>query len=201
MMRLLPVVEGHGDLAAVPLLVRRVLHELHNRFDVELLPAQRRGEWPKVKREFDRYFQAATLERAAILWVLDFDCDDCIDVDSERAWALERAARLDPKTPIELVFLVKEFESLFLWDDSALRSAFGELAVDVSVPANPEQVRDAKGCVSLMLPKGRAYKPTTDQARIVSRLDLAILSECSPSFTRFLRAVESLCQPQGALHS
>jgi len=93
MSRLLPIVEGYGDLAAVPLLIRRVLHELHGRCDVDVLPPQRRGEWPRVKQDFARFFLSARLENAPILWVLDFDCADCIDVDAERNWALAEAAK------------------------------------------------------------------------------------------------------------
>jgi hypothetical protein len=192
MIRLLPIVEGHGDLEAVPLLVRRVLHELHGRFDVEVLSAQRRGEWPRVKQDFERFFRSARLENAPILWVLDFDCADCIDHEKERGWGLAEAARLDPTGLVEIVFLVKEFESLFLWEARPLRDGFGEQIGDDALPAAPEEVRDAKGFVSNLLPKGRAYKPTTDQARIAQRLDLQVLQRRSPSFQRFESAIRAL---------
>lgn len=194
MRRLLPIVEGHGDLEAVPNLIRRVLHEVHQCFDIELLPAQRRGEWPKVKREFDRYYLAARLESAPILWVLDFDCDDCIDPDLEREWALSRAKQVDSTGRLEMMFIVKEYESLFLWDKRPLEQAFGQLASPAVLPSDPESVRDAKGYVSTLLPKGRAYKPSTDQARVTSRLDLALLAQQSASYSRFEQAVLALCQ-------
>jgi len=193
MRRLLPIVEGHGDLEAVPLLVRRILHEIHNRYDVDVLPAQRRGEWPRVKQEFERFFLSARLEQAPILWVLDFDCEACIDHEAERAWALQQAARLDATGVVDVVFMVKEFESLFLWERTALRDGFSERITDDALPPSPEEVRDAKGFVSALLPKGRSYKPTTDQARVTQRLNLALLKDRSPSFQRLERAIEFLC--------
>ncbi len=192
MMKLLLIVEGHGDQDAVRLLARRVLHELHGRYDVELLPPQRRGEWPKVKQEFQRFYLSARLESAPILWALDFDCSDCLDHEQERAWGLGQAASLDSTGSIDFVFFVKEFESLFLWEKPPLEQGFNESLAEESLPADPENIRDAKGYVSALLPKGRAYKPTTDQARIAQRLDLKLLLEKSLSFRRFEQALRDL---------
>ena len=55
MSRILPVVEGDGDVKAVPILVRRILHA-HGLYGVDLLPAQKRGDLPKVKGVFDNRF-------------------------------------------------------------------------------------------------------------------------------------------------
>lgn len=191
-MKLLLIVEGHGDQDAVRLLARRVLHELHGRYDVELLAPQRRGEWPKVKQEFQRFYLSARLESAPILWALDFDCADCLDPEQERVWGLDQARSLDSTGLIDFVFFVKEFESLFLWEKSPLEQGFGEPMAEKLLPADPEGIRDAKGFVSGLLPKGRAYKPTTDQARIAQRLDLHLLVEKSPSFQRFEQALRNL---------
>jgi hypothetical protein len=64
MKRLLPIVEGDGDMQAVPLLMRCVLNEVLARTDVTVLSAQKRGEWPKVKRDFERVYRSARLETA-----------------------------------------------------------------------------------------------------------------------------------------
>ncbi len=76
MKRLLPIVEGQADVKAVPRLLDMVL-KAHRRYEVKLLPAQRRGEFPTVVRSFENFFGAALKERAAILWVMDFDSDEC----------------------------------------------------------------------------------------------------------------------------
>jgi hypothetical protein len=192
MSRLLPIVEGVGDLQAAPLLLRRLLHEVHRRFDVEVLPAQRRGEWPTVKRNFERYYRAALIEQAPIVWMLDFDCEECVDHDAERAWALNEAATLDPRGRVEIVFMVKEYESIFLWDEESLRLAFPELRSPAELPVDPELVRDAKGWITSALPKGRAYKPTTDQARLTARIPIQDLLHASPSLKRLDDALRFL---------
>jgi hypothetical protein len=192
---ILTIVEGDGDLAAVPMLVRRILHETLQVYDVQVLRPQKRGEWPRVKREFDRFYQVARLDAAPILWVLDFDCDDCVDVEAESRWARERARELDPAGRLELAFMVKEYESLFLAEQSCVRKSFSSLPADAKFPADPERVRDAKGWISENLPKGVAYKPAVDQARLTAMLDLTRLAERSPSFVRFQNCIKNLLAP------
>ena len=194
MTRLLTIVEGDGDLKAVPILIRRLLQEVHERFDVQQLPAQKRGEWPRVRRDFERFYLSARLERAPILWVLDFDCDQCVDPSVERTWLQTEARRIDPTGTVDVVFMVKEFESIFLWDEACLRRAFPELQGDISLPENPESVRDAKGWISRTLPKGRSYKPTTDQARMTATIELDRLRSASPSMRRLEKSLLRLIQ-------
>jgi hypothetical protein len=102
MERLLPIVEGDGDMQAVPLLMRRVLNEVLARTDVTVLSAQKRGEWPKVKRDFERVYRSARLEAAPILWVVDFDSEDCKDPAVERKWLGEQAHRIDSTGRVEV---------------------------------------------------------------------------------------------------
>ncbi|HEX7639602.1 MAG TPA: DUF4276 family protein [Burkholderiaceae bacterium] len=192
MTKVLPIVEGDGDLHAVPVLLRRVLHERLGRFDVQVLPAQKRGELPKVRQEFRRFYLTALKEDASILWVLDFDCDDCLDHAHEREQLLLQARSINPVGRLDIVFMVKEFESLFLHDMGALRSAFPELPGDFSLPRQPESIRGAKEWISKCLPKGRAYKPTVDQAGLCAKLDLVRLKDVSASFARFEAAVAAL---------
>jgi hypothetical protein len=186
--RLLPLVEGEGDERAVPVLLRRILHQ-HQRFDVDILKPHRRGELPKVKANFSRFFQAAALERAPVICVLDYDCSTCIDVERDEQELRELATAIDASTGFDACFIVKEFESLFLCDPSATRAALPLIGANQPFPELPESVRDAKGWLSAAQPKGSAYKPTAHQTKLVSHLDLNILEERSPSFQRLVRAV------------
>jgi Domain of unknown function (DUF4276) len=186
--RLLAIVEGEGDERAVPVLLRRILHA-HQRFDVEVLHPQRRGELPKVKANFSRFFGAAVLEDAAILCVLDFDCAECVDVlKAEKDMRLE-ASKLRPHQLFDACFIVKEFESLFLWDATATRQALPLIPKTKAFPAQPESVRDAKGWLSDAQPSGVAYKPTAHQAKVTAQLNLNQLAACSPSYQRLEAAV------------
>lgn len=191
MKRLLPIVEGEGDERAVPVLLRRILHA-HDRFDVEILRPHRRGDLPKVKANFDRFFQAAVLEEAAVICILDFDCEFCVDVVTEEACFGALAEHLRPGHPFAACFIVKEFESLFLSDEVATRSALPAIHAAAAFPQAPEAIRDAKGWLSAAQPSGSAYKPTAHQTKIVSQLNLDHLRIHSPSYQRLERATLAL---------
>ncbi len=194
--RVLPIVEGEGDERAVPVLLRRMLHEVHCRYDIQVLSAHRRGELPKVKASFERFFQAAALENAAILCVLDFDCDTCIDVLAEEAGLRQRAQALRSDVPFEACFIVKEFESLFLWDAASTRTALPLINKDCQFPSDPEAIRDAKGWLKDAQPKGHSYKPTIHQAKLASLVNLDTLLAHSASYRRLNQAVLKLvCNP------
>ena len=144
MRRILPVVEGDGDLAAVPELVRRVLQD-RGQHDVQICRAHKRGELPKVLGRFDDYFRTAVLEGAPILWVLDYDCATCDDPARDLKLLKQRAKAIGPKAAVEFVFMVKEFETLFLADHETTRRVFSDIPSGHLFPSNPELVRDAKG--------------------------------------------------------
>nr|WP_315465702.1 DUF4276 family protein [uncultured Rhodoferax sp.] len=186
--RLIAIVEGEGDERAVPELLRRILHA-HERFDVEVLRPQRRGDLPKVRANFSRFLQTAALEDAAILCLLDFDCADCVDVIRAEEDMRDQAKKIRPDQLFDACFIVKEFESLFLSDPNSTKVALPLIPNGLEFPVEPELIRDAKGWLSDAQPSGAAYKPTAHQAKITAHLDLHILSERSPSYRRLETAV------------
>ncbi len=191
MRRILPIVEGDGDLAAVPVLLRRVLHDM-NQFDVQVAPPQKRGELPRVLSRFDDFLQTALLERCPILRVMDYDCSECNDEAKHVALLPERANNVARGASIEFVFMVQEFESLFLADHETTRKVFADISSVCAFPVDPQSVRDAKGWLSRARPKGSAYKPTLHQGKLAAQLDLNRLRSRSKSFVRFQTAVERL---------
>ena len=191
--KLLAIVEGEGDERAVPELLRRILH-LHSRFNIDVLRPQRRGSLPKVRANFSRFFQTASLEEAAIICLLDFDCADCLDVLEAEDGMRAEAKRLRPDQLFDACFIVKEFESLFLWDPEATRAALPLIAATTRFPESPESIRDAKGWLSDAQPSGAAYKPTAHQAKVVAHLNLEALAILSPSYKRLEAAVLRLTE-------
>lgn len=115
MKRILPIVEGDGDTTAVPALVRRIA-EARGVYDLQLLPAHKRGELPAVRRHFGAYLGAALKYEAPILWVMDDDCDQCNAVEDDLIDLQQRARQAYAPQPVEFALMVKEFESLFLSD-------------------------------------------------------------------------------------
>lgn len=192
MSRILPIVEGDGDVKAVPILVRRILHA-HGFYGIDLLPAQKRGDLPKVKGAFDNYFNAALKWNAPILWVMDFDCKDCECVAHESQALYQQASQIRLGWPFKVVFIPKEFETLFLAEQQAARGVLG-IAPDYQFPNNPEQIRDAKQTLSRALPSGRAYKEMVHQEKIAAQLDIAVLRETSSCFRHFEDAILFLAQ-------
>lgn len=195
MRRLLIIVEGAGDVRAVPLLVRRIL-EARGIYDVTLLPTQRRGEFPSVAKHFDTFFLAATKEKAPILWVMDFDSKgyDCPYTEADRL--LNRAQELHPDWPVKIAFIIKEYECLFLHDEQATRTIFTDIPQTAEFPQTPEQIRGAKERLSEMRPRGKAYKETVHQEKITARLNLDLLRERSKDFVHMERAILHLIESQ-----
>lgn len=188
MKRILPIVEGDGDTTAVPALVRRIA-EARGIYDLQLLPAHKRGELPAVRRHFDAYLGAALKHEAPILWVMDYDCDQCHAVKDDLADLLQRARNTYKRQPVEFALMVKEFESLFLCDHESTCQVFPDIPAKTAWPADAEVVRGAKEWISKARPKGLAYKETVHQVKLVHQLDLDRLRQRSSSFQRFEQAV------------
>lgn len=192
MRRVLPIVEGYGEDKAVPLLLRRIV-ESQGIYDVDILQARRHGEYPTVTRNFDNLFLAAILVKAPILWVMDFDSKDYACPVKEARQLLARAAMLRPGWPLEIAFLAKEYETLFLIDEAATRKVFPDIPAKTLFPPNPEQIRGTKEWLSKARPSpGSAYKPTVDQVKITAHLDLDLLRGRSSDFAHLERSVLKL---------
>jgi hypothetical protein len=192
--RILPVVEGDGDLLAVPALIRRVA-QAHGEY-VDVCRPHKRGELPKILSRFEDYWKTAMKEGCPILWVMDYDCQACTDQAYDVVRLHTRAQPLAQGRSFEFVFMVQEFETLFLADHETTRQVFPDIPETFQFPTNSEGVRDAKGWLSKARPKGAAYKPTQHQERLASQVDLARLRNRSPSFLRFERAVLKLLEAQ-----
>lgn len=189
------IVEGDGDVLALPVLVRRIL-EANNIFDAALAsPVQKRGDLPKVRRRFSDFFQAATFDMHPILCVLDFDCSDCRDVLSEEQNFRNMAASLRPGYPFQACFLVKEYESIFLSDPETTRQVLPRIRDNYSFPTDPEGIRDAKGELSSAQERGWSYKPTVHQAKLSAQVNLPLIRQRSASYRRLEDAVLSLIPP------
>ena len=195
MKRILSIVEGDGDIAAVPELIRRIAID-NGHFDLTVCRPHKRGDLPTVRSRFDDYFRVALLEECPILWVMDYDCSDCDDQSADVTDLKARALGVAKNAQIEFAFMVQEFETLFLADHETTRRAFPDIDDSTRFPDKPEGVRGAKEWLSKARPKGSAYKPTQHQKRLTSQVNLARLRLRSPSFVRFELAVVTLLESQ-----
>jgi hypothetical protein len=190
---LVPIVEGHGDVQAVPLLLRRLLEQAQ----VSQIQVARPIRIPKTKLlkkgELERAVGLAKTINpncAGILVILDADDDrDCPKHLAPRL--LKWAQRAAAGTPASVVLAKREFEAWFLGSMESLRGERG-ISKDASPPPAPEEIRDAKGWLSKHMPAGNIYKETVDQAALASLMDLEQARKSCPSFDKLCREITSL---------
>jgi hypothetical protein len=187
-----PVVEGQGEVAAVPLLVRRLTAEIDPDRPVEVRRPIRVARSKVTKPgELERHVALAAVSAGpagAVLVILDAD-DDCpAKLGPE---LLGRSSGTHPDLPVAVVFAMREFESWFLAAAHSLRSKRG-LPHDLDPPPDPEAKRDAKGWLQEHRVDGFAYSPTTDQPALAASMDLAAARAGAPSFDKLWRDIERL---------
>lgn len=184
------IVEGDGDMKAVPLLTRRVLQEVFQRYDIALATPQRRGELTKIKSHFSRFLKIALLEQAPVLWVVD--CDDGDPSAHLEELNLLLSAEYSSQ-PIRFVLMVKEYESLFLAERKAAQLIL-KIKDSVSFPPQPESIRGTKEWLSKHMESGYAYKETLHQEKLTAQLNIDELRTYSNSYRNFEAALKDLVE-------
>lgn len=190
MKRLVCIVEGKGDVEAMPTLCNRILHHLGAQTwfaDKQAIRAPRgklvdataKGPAKPCKAtEVARFLAiAAAREPDAVLVLCDAD-DECPD-----AWATTMPALTHTRRPVASVMAVREYESWLLWalDTATLTAA--------KLP-DPERVRDAKGALARIDPN---YQPSIHQLPRTRALDIKHVATRSRSFNKLVRELARLC--------
>jgi hypothetical protein len=181
------LVEGHGEVAAVPMLVRRVADALGVPCIVRAVQRVPRSTMLK-QGELER---AVTLlgnkvgSGGAVLVLIDADDDLPCELGPA---LLARAQRARPDLRVGVVLAVREYEAWFMAAAESLRSQRG-LPVDLEAPVLPDVGRNAKGWLDARMPRG--YSPTVDQVALTAVFDLA-LARGSPSFDKLFRELARL---------
>ncbi|MDH6627471.1 hypothetical protein M2271_005297 [Streptomyces sp. LBL] len=187
------IVEGEGEMSALPVLLRRLMHEA--------------GIWTAdIQRPFlldrGRLVRPGGLEAAVeaqarrvpadhpggVLVVIDAD-DDCPASLGPSLLARAEATRPDRRTAV--VLANREFEAWFLASAPSLGSRAG-LAEHLEVPANSETLRDCKGWLTHHRRDGVRYRPRVDQPALTQDMDLDLARANSPSFDKFCRDITYL---------
>lgn len=186
------IVEGHGEVEAIPVVVRRIA-EQESPLSIVQIPTP-------IRISKDRLVKTGELERAVelaarlagqpggVLVVLDSD-DDC---PAEQGPALlARAVEARSDRPIAVVLAKREFEGWLLAAAESLRGQRG-LPDNLQPPADPEAIRGAKEWLTGRMVAGRAYSPTLDQPALSACFDLDLARERSESFDKFYRDTVAL---------
>ncbi len=194
-MILQPIVEGQGDEAALPILLRRLCDEA-GAWQVDIARPHRRRRTQLVdKALLQSAVQVAALREgcAGILIVFDAD-DDCPKELAPilEAWAIEISGGI----PCAVVMANREYEAWFLASIEAFRAHRGISAEAMSHP-NPESPRDAKGELEARMVAGASYSPTVDQPALTAQLDLGAAYRACRSFRKLVRAFGALAAAAG----
>ena len=177
------IVEGHGEVQAAPILIRRIAEYLGVVEPIKLFPY--RGKRQKLVKsgEIERVVSLMANKvgpRGGILVLLDAD-DDCPATLGAELRERARAVRADRQ--IAVVLACREYESWFVAAAASLQGRRGLPTVFVS-PDSPD--RHGKGFLESLMPDG--YSETTDQPALSACMDIDA-ARMSRSFDKLVRDI------------
>jgi hypothetical protein len=183
-MKVVPIVEGDGEVAALPVLLRRLADWRSPGLYVDVRTPIRvkRDRFLNREVEFSRYMALAAEkcgDGGRVLVLLDAD-DDC-PVALSQSVAM-RAQAIVPHRPVSIVVANREYEAWFIASAMSLNGRRGFRLAGESLP-DPELPRDAKGWIRSQMEGGR-YGETTDQPALTAHMDLSQVHERSRSFRK-----------------
>jgi hypothetical protein len=185
------VIEGKGEVEAIPLLIRRICSDILGFFAFKTTRPVRIPRSTLVRPgELERAIRLAqtTVDgKGPVLVVLDADEDAPCELGPRlkaRALMIAQASRLS------IVIPKYEFETWFLAAAESLGGLRG-LRHGILPPPNPEAIRGAKEWLSRNMTPGKKYSPSVDQAALVAAMNLTAARSCR-SFDRLCREVERL---------
>lgn len=194
-MKIAAIVEGDGEVDALPVLLRRLADwRTPDRYPQPLRPIRvRRDRFLNREQEFSRHLQLAAKKCGGDGWILIlFDADD--DCPAELGpMTLERARTCIPYRPISVVLANREYEAWFIASAPSLDGCRGFVyeptdRIDAEVP------RNAKGWIEAHL-QSQSYGEMTDQPAFSAKMDLQLAYENSRSFRKLCSEWDKQCAP------
>jgi hypothetical protein len=189
-----PIVEGQGEVQAVPSLLNRLADAagassaVHVNHPIRVKASSFLHDAGYFARYVAMAAAKAAQSRGHVLILLDCD-DDCPATLGPEL--LERARAVRPDVSMSVCLAYREYETWFIAAAESLRGKFG-LPTDLSAPADAERTRDAKGWLSARM--GRSYDPIVDQLDFTRAFDLA-QARSNRSFGRLADFVRAKVQP------
>lgn len=206
---IVPIVEGHGEVNAVPELIGRWFkHRRYYNFSTTdtAMRAPRSSMLapfdPDRENGIELFVRRAAARRPdGIIVVLDSD-DECLarigrPPEQQLGPELLRRAITEVEhipIPVGVVVADREFEAWYLAAHMRLKAG-GHFLTDVRFPANFnfQRPRDCKGGVSKCI--GRKYSETADQKELAKHIGFgSYMGQHCPSFGKLLRDLERVTQ-------
>ena len=188
------IVEGDGDVEAVPDLLRRILRERLSRYVIQAARPKQARDKPDLLRRFERFIQYAIIDNCDTILVIE-DADEECPANKARTLAF-RAAAPRFAVPVAIVYAKSECETWFITSLSestgaAIGARLG-IPDTVYAPGDIENIRGAKGLLNARIPDNGAYKETEDQGPLNHHINLDLAHLGSRSLRRLCRAVDEL---------
>ena len=188
-----PIVEGHGDVEAFPILLRRLLW----RAEAWSVCVGRPIRWSRARlASKNGVMEAVELARIqdchAILVLFDGD-DDCPAElgPAVQSWASEAARGI----PCEVCIAHREYEAWFLATADSLRG-HRSVRTDATPHPSPDDPRGAKRELERRMKRGD-YKETIHQPAFSDMFCLSHAFRRSRSFRKLVESVGSLLSAMG----
>ena len=185
-----PIVEGHGEVSAVPVLVRRLAELMGIPYVPVGTPFRSKRSQLARKDGLQTVISRAREEPdcAAILVLFDAD-DDCPKEEAPRLlrWAVEAAAPL----PCSLVMANREYETWFL---GCLEVLLQNRRITPAQPyaRDPETKRDAKGELESLFGRDFYYIEKEDQPALTALADWELVHQRCRSFRKMSKETRRL---------
>ena len=196
MPKIFPIVEGPGEVEAVPALLSKLLAEMQ-RFDIHIGDAANaHGCYNLTKPEgLEKFVDNAYAKRDCGAVIIFMDADEQCPVQIAKDFS-QRIEAIGIRFPIAIVIAKCEYEAWFL---ASLETIAGQnlqgrpgLPAGLTYPGEVESVVGVKGWLSKQLPYGRSYKETLDQLAMTRLIDTDKARARSRSFRRLCHALEEV---------
>lgn len=187
MISIASIVEGHGEVGALPVLLRRLNEWRPGHCYAQALSPVRvhRDRFLNSEDEFRKQLLLAAAkcgEQGWILVVLDAD-DDCPATLSAEIY--QRAKQHVPHRRLSVVLAKREYEAWFIAAARSLDEHRGFHCPD-EPPADAETPRDAKGWLRRNMKSG-TYSEVLDQPAFTAHFDLQQAFDNSRSFRKLCK--------------
>jgi hypothetical protein len=191
------IVEGDGEVAALPVLLRRLSQWRGPADHVDILTPIRvyKDRFLNRPEEFSRHLQLAAAKCGDSGWILIlFDADD--DCPAQRGQTvLAKARAIIPHRRVAVVLANREYEAWFIAAAGSLNGCRGFQCLAKDALIDPESPRNAKGWVRERMPAG--YGETTDQPAFSALFDMVLTYERSRSFRKLCAEWDKNIAPSG----
>lgn len=170
------IVEGHGDVDALPILLRRINSSLVVARPIRV--KRQRIVDPDELRRYALIAEANIVQRGgrgSVLLLLDADQDCAATLGPVLRRHISEAL---PHRTCACSLAVRDYESWLV-------------AGDALAPTNPDESRGGKAWLAQ---RHGHYSETADQPRLTARLDIPRVEAASRSFRHLVAAVRLLCE-------